>query len=57
MLLERQGSAPIYPLLKRADEKHVTEEAYEHPKFVEDILRDIVLALRELPGLSYFSLE
>lgn len=57
VLLERQGSAPIYPLLKRADEKHVTEEAYEHPKFVEDILRDIVLALRELPGLSYFSLE
>ena len=55
-LLEQQGSAPIYPLLKRADEKYVTEEAYEHPKFVEDILRDTVLALRELPGLAYFSL-
>ena len=56
-LLERQGSAPIYPLLKRADEKYVTEAAYENPKFVEDILRDIVLALRALPGLAYFSLE
>ena len=56
-LLEQQGSAPIYPLLKRADEKYVTEEAYEHPKFVEDILRDTVLALRQLPGLAYFSLE
>ena len=55
-LLEQQGSAPIYPLLKRADEKYVTEEAYEHPKFVEDILRDTVLALRQLPGLAYFSL-
>ena len=56
-LLERQGSAPIYPLLKRADEKFVTEAAYEHPKFVEDILRDTVLALRALPGLAYFALE
>ena len=55
-LLERQGSAPIYPLLKRADEKYVTEAAYENPKFVEDILRDTVLALRALPGLAYFSL-
>lgn len=57
MLMERQGSAPIYPLLKREDEKYVTEAAYENPKFVEDILRDGVLALRALPGLSWFSLE
>lgn len=56
-LLERQGSAPIYPLLKREDEKFVTEAAYENPKFVEDILRDSVLALRKLPGLAWFSLE
>ena len=56
-LLEQQGSAPIYPLLKRADEKYVTEAAYENPKFVEDILRDTVLALRAQPGLAYFSLE
>lgn len=56
-LIEAQGSAPIYPLLKRADEKHVTEEAYDHPKFVEDILRDCVLALRALPGIAHFSVE
>ena len=56
-LVERQGSAPIYPLLKREDEKFVTEAAYENPKFVEDILRDTVLALRGLPGLAWFSLE
>ena len=56
-LLERQGSSPIYPLLKREDEKYVTEAAYEHPKFVEDILRDCVLALRQLPGLAWFSLN
>lgn len=56
-LIERQGSAPIYPLLKRADEKYVTEEAYDHPKFVEDILRDVVLSLRKLPGIARFSVE
>ena len=56
-LVEKQGSSPIYPLLKREDEKAVTEKAYENPKFVEDILRDTVLALRELQGLAWFSLE
>ena len=55
-LVEAQGSSPIYPLLKREDEKYVTEAAYENPKFVEDILRDTVLALRSLPGLAWFSL-
>ena len=30
-------------------------EAYDHPKFVEDILRDVVLALRDLPGIAHFS--
>ena len=56
-LVEAQGSAPIYPLLKREDEKFVTEAAYANPKFVEDILRDIVLELRQLKGLAWFSLE
>ena len=55
-LIEEQASCPIYPLLKREDEKYVTEKAYERPKFVEDILRDLVLALRPLPGLFWFSL-
>lgn len=56
-MLEAQASCQIYPLLKREDEKYVTEHAYENPKFVEDILRDGVLALRELEGLQWFSLE
>lgn len=56
-LVERQASCPLYPLLKREDERYVTEHAYEHPKFVEDILRDIVLELRRLEGLAWFSLE
>lgn len=57
LLLRRQGSSCVYPVLKREDEKFVTEEAYDHPKFVEDILRDSVLALRREPKVSWFRLE
>lgn len=56
-LLEKQGSCEIFPLLKRADEKYVTEHAFAHPKFVEDVVRDTVLALRGLDGLTWFSAE
>lgn len=44
-IVSDQFSCPIYNLLKRPDEKAVTERAYENPKFVEDILRDIILAI------------
>ena len=56
-LLEQQGSYPVYPLLKRADEKMVTEGSFANPKFVEDVVRDTILALRELPGARWFSAE
>ena len=56
-LLERQGSYDVYPLLKRADEKFVTEAAFDNPKFVEDVVRDTVLALRGLEGVTWFSAE
>jgi GTP cyclohydrolase I len=46
-LLEDKGSCQLYPILKRPDEKHVTEEAYENPKFVEDIARDVAVAFNE----------
>ncbi|MBM3274774.1 MAG: GTP cyclohydrolase I FolE2 [Candidatus Sericytochromatia bacterium] len=55
--LEDCGSCPIYPLLKREDEKVVTERAFDNPKFVEDVLRDAILYLRSLPGIEWFSLE
>lgn len=53
-MLEQQGSAEIYPLLKREDEKLVTERAYEHPKFVEDVVRDTVGLLRADPRVVWF---
>lgn len=56
-LVETQGSGKIYPVLKREDEKFVTESAYQNPKFVEDILRDVVLALRTLENISGFEIE
>jgi GTP cyclohydrolase I len=56
-VMEKQGSAPVYSLLKREDEKFLTEQAYENPKFVEDVLRDLVLALRQLPGVIWFEVE
>ena len=56
-LIEAQGSAEIFPLLKREDEKFVTEAAYQNPKFVEDILRDTVLTLRRVENLSAFAVE
>ncbi len=56
-LIEAQGSAEIFPLLKREDEKFVTEAAYHNAKFVEDILRDVVIALRGVENLSSFAVE
>lgn len=56
-LLEAQGSAALFPVLKRSDERHVTETAYRNPKFVEDVVRDAVLALRKLPGVLRFAVE
>lgn len=55
--IEKCGSCEIYPLLKRPDEKFVTEKAYKNPKFVEDILRDVVLSLRENKIITSFEVE
>ena len=43
---EDSASSEIWPMLKRADEKWVTERAYENPKFVEDLVRDVALRLQ-----------
>ncbi|MEM9073761.1 MAG: GTP cyclohydrolase FolE2 [Myxococcota bacterium] len=49
---EENASAPVYPLLKRPDERHVTMQAYDNPVFVEDIARGVALALREDPRVA-----
>lgn len=55
--IENCASSELYPLLKREDEKYVTEHAYDNPKFVEDVLRDVVLLLRKNEIIDSFEVE
>lgn len=55
--VEAEASAPIYGLLKRPDEKFVTEQAYDNPKFVEDMVRDIAARLDADPRIAAFVVE
>ena len=55
--IEKCASSELYPILKREDEKYVTEHAYDNPKFVEDVLRDVVLYLRKNDIIDSFEVE
>jgi GTP cyclohydrolase I len=56
-LVENSASAPLYALLKRPDEKYITEMAYTNPKFVEDIVRDVAIALDNDKRITYYEVE
>ena len=56
-LIEKQMSCEIYPVLKRPDEKYVTEKAYSNPKFVEDISRDVAYALQNAKVLRWYKIK
>ncbi len=56
-IVEKQASCEIYGVLKRPDEKYVTEKAYDNPKFVEDIVRDIALVLNDFDKVTSYTLE
>ncbi len=56
-VVEGSASSPVYSLLKRVDEKYVTEKAYDNPKFVEDVVRDVALGLKKLKGIYWASIE
>ena len=56
-LIEDQFSCEIYPVLKRPDEKFVTEKAYQNPKFVEDIARDVALALQDTGIVRWYKIK
>lgn len=55
--IEAQGSCELYGLLKRPDEKYVTERAYDNPKFVEDLVRDVAGVLKSQDYVSSFTVE
>ena len=54
---EDSASSEIWPMLKRADEKWVTERAYENPKFVEDLVRDVALRLNADARIGRYSVD
>jgi GTP cyclohydrolase I len=56
-LVEKQASCEIYGLLKRPDEKYVTERAYDNPKFVEDMVRDVAAKLNEDKRITAYIVE
>jgi len=56
-LAEAQASCEVYAILKRPDEKYVTEFAYDHPKFVEDMVRDVAASLLKEDRLGSFSIS
>jgi GTP cyclohydrolase I len=55
--IETAASSPLYSLLKRVDEKAVTEQAYQNPVFVEDLVRNIAERLAERGDLTWFEVE
>lgn len=56
-LVEQQASCQLYGLLKRPDEKYVTERAYDNPKFVEDMVRDVAQRLNEDDRILGYTVE
>ena len=56
-MVEKEASCELYGLLKRPDEKYVTERAYENPKFVEDMVRDVAAKLNADDRIAAYSVE
>lgn len=56
-MIEKSGSSQIYSLLKREDEKYVTETAYANPKFVEDVVREVAQKLSSDPRITFYKVE
>jgi GTP cyclohydrolase IB len=56
-LVEGAGSSPVYSMLKREDEKYVTEHAYGNPVFVEDVVRNCAERLEADPNITWYSVE
>jgi GTP cyclohydrolase I len=56
-LVENAASSPVYSVIKREDEKYLTEHAYDNPRFVEDLVREVYARLRALRQFPRFSVE
>ena len=56
-IAEKSGSAPVYALLKRTDERHVTMQAYDNPVFVEDVVRNAAALLLADKRVASFTVK
>jgi len=56
-MIEKQASCELFGLLKRPDEKYVTEKAYDNPKFVEDMVRDVAAVLNSDKRIVSYTVE
>ena len=56
-IAESEASCEVFGILKRPDEKYVTEKAYDNPKFVEDLVRDIAMRLNAEPRIAAYTVE
>ncbi len=56
-IVEKCGSSSVYSILKRSDEKYITEYAYDNPKFVEDVVRDVVLNLKANKDIIWYRVQ
>jgi GTP cyclohydrolase I len=55
--VENSASGEVYSLLKRVDEKFVTEKGYENPMFVEDVVRNVAECLNGIDNFTWYSVE
>jgi GTP cyclohydrolase I len=56
-IVENSASSPVFSLLKRSDEKFLTEKAYDNPMFVEDVVRNVALRLDANPNITWYRVE
>jgi GTP cyclohydrolase I len=56
-MIEDSSSGEVYSLLKRVDEKFVTEKGYDNPMFVEDVVRNVAIRLSEDPNFTWYNVE
>ena len=55
--MEKSASSEVYTLLKRDDEKFITEKAFDNPRFVEDMVREVYREVAALGKFPHFSVE
>ena len=56
-LADASSSSPVYSVIKRPDERHVTMAGYDNPRFVEDVARDVAIAMEEDPRIAGYEVS